>query len=354
MRFVADLLILSFLLLTNSRVLFVKREKKDVIVMISPLSLFLSILLIFAWGLDFISLYLVLLSILVILSNFHALFRYSANLYVDHYSGLMKFWAFITIMLSLFGIVVTILFFPGHLSSKKLNVEETKHYYEGSFRNGFSEKTLFGKTNLIITEYTKVEEQNDEADTSNPENTAELSQKVILLIPDKRGDTLAYSEYLQLLAQKGYRVFSADFFTEDVKYLETPGETRYTRQFLFVLYQLLGRTDYYSQKEKLAFNITQEIEETLAILEKDFKVTEPVFLVTDEMSAPAGSLYKMKNRQKISGGFNLASASAYKTPGYGFITFNNPLLAKVLGYSVDRSKSQLEDTVAETLNTMIK
>lgn len=339
MRFIAQLLILGFLLLTNSRVLFVKREKKDVIVVLAPLSLFLSLLLIFAWGVDFVSIYLVFLSILVILSNFHALFRYSANLYVDHYSGLMKFWAFITIMLSLFGIVVTILFFPGHLSGKKLNVEETKYYYEGSFRNGFSEKTLFGKTNVIVTEYTKVE-----TDTQN----------VILLIPDKRGDTQAYTEYLQLLAQEGNRVFSADFFTEDAKYLDTPGETRYTRQFLFILYQLLGRTDFYSQKEKLAFNITQEIEGVLAILEKDFEVTEPIFLVTDEMSAPAGSLYKMKNRQKISGSFNLASASAYQTPGYGFITFNNPLVAKLLGYSADRSKSQLEDTVAETIKTMVK
>lgn len=339
MRFIAQLLILGFLLLTNSRVLFVKREKKDVIVVLAPLSLFLSLLLIFAWGVDFVSIYLVFLSILVILSNFHALFRYSANLYVDHYSGLMMFWAFITIMLSVFGIVVIILFFPGHLSEKKLNVEETKYYYEGSFRNGFSEKTLFGKTNVIVTEYTKVE-----TDTQN----------VILLIPDKRGDTQAYTEYLQLLAQEGNRVFSADFFTEDAKYLDTPGETRYTRQFLFVLYQLLGRTDFYSQKEKLAFNITQEIEETLAILEKDFEITGPVFLVTDEMSAPAGSLYKMKNRQKISGSFNLASASAYQTPGYGFITFNNPLVAKLLGYSADRSKSQLEDTVAETIKTMVK
>ncbi len=339
MRFIAQLLILGFLLLTNSRVLFVKREKKDVIVVLAPLSLFLSLLLIFAWGVDFVSIYLVFLSILVILSNFHALFRYSANLYVDHYSGLMMFWAFITIMLSVFGIVVIILFFPGHLSGKKLNVEETKYYYEGSFRNGFSEKTLFGKTNVIVTEYTKVE-----TDTQN----------VILLIPDKRGDTQAYTEYLQLLAQEGNRVFSADFFTEDAKYLDTPGETRYTRQFLFVLYQLLGRTDFYSQKEKLAFNITQEIEGVLDILEKDFEITGPVFLVTDEMSAPAGSLYKMKNRQKISGSFNLASASAYQTPGYGFITFNNPLVAKLLGYSADRSKSQLEDTVAETIKTMVK
>jgi hypothetical protein len=354
MRFIAQLLILGFLLLTNSRVLFVKREKKDVIVVLAPLSLFLSLLLIFAWGVDFVSIYLVFLSILVILSNFHALFRYSANLYVDHYSGLMMFWAFITIMLSVFGIVVIILFFPGHLSGKKLNVEETKYYYEGSFRNGFSEKTLFGKTNVIVTEYTKVGEQNDEDDALNPEEAPELPQNVILLIPDKRGDTQAYTEYLQLLAQEGNRVFSADFFTEDAKYLDTPGETRYTRQFLFVLYQLLGRTDFYSQKEKLTFNVTQEIEGVLDILEKDFEITGPVFLVTDEMSAPAGSLYKMKNRQKISGSFNLASASAYQTPGYGFITFNNPLVAKLLGYSADRSKSQLEDTIAETIKTMVK
>ena len=344
MRSIAQLLILSFLLLTNSRVLFVKREKKDVIVVLAPLSLFLSLLLIFAWGLDFISLYLVFLSILVILSNFHALFRYSANLYVDHYSGLMKFWAFITIMLSILGIVVTILFFPGHLSEKKLNVEETKYYYEGSFRNGFSEKTLFGKTNVIITEFTKNEE----------EEAIEAPSNVILLIPDKRGDSQAYKEYLQLLTQEGNRVFTADFFTEDGKYLDTPGETRYTRQFLFILYQLLGKTDYYSQKDKIAFNITQEIEVALSILEEDFDISGPVFLVTDEMSAPAATMYKMKNRQKISGSFNLAAASAYQSPGYGFITFNNPLIAKLLGYSVDRASKQLEDSVAETLNTMVK
>ena len=350
MRIIGELLILFFLLLTNSRVLFLKREKKDVIVMLSPLSLFLSVLQIFAWGLDFINLYLIFLSILVILSNFHALFRYSANLYVDHYSPLMKFWAFITILLSVFGIVVTILFFPGYLSDKKLGVTETKHYYEGSFRTGFSEKTLFGKTNVIITEYTK----NSDDDEAAESYTEPEASKVVLLVPDKRGDTEAYKQYMQLLACEGCRVFSADFFTEDSKWLDTRGEIRYSRQFLFVIYKLIGKTEVFTQKELIAYNTTQEIEGALSLLEKDYGITEPVFLVTDEMTAPAGSLYKLRNPQKICGGLNLASVYSYKTPGYGFITYNNPLLAKILGYSVDRKIDQLEDTVAETVKAMIK
>lgn len=349
MRFVADLLILSFLLLTNSRVLFVKREKKDVLVMLSPLSLFLSVLLIFAWGVDFISLYLVFLSILVILSNFHALFRYSENLYVDHYSGLMMFWAFLTIMLSIFGIVVTILFFPGHLSSKKLNVEETKYYYEGNLRNGFSEKTLFGKTNIIITEYVKSEEEQD-----NTEIVTNEEQNVILFVPDKRGDTEAYRQYLQTLASKGNIVFSADFFTEDMKYLDIPGENRFTRQFLFILYQLIEGNDSFLQRDKIAYNVTQEVESMISILENDFEINGPVFIISDKMTAPAVNMYKKENPQKISGCYNLLFASAYETPGYGFITFNNPLVAKILGYSANRDKKQFEDTVAETLKAMIK
>ena len=350
MRIIGELLILFFLLLTNSRVLFVKREKKDVLVMLSPLSLFLSVLQVFAWGLDFINLYLIFLSLLVILSNFHALFRYSANLYVDHYSGLMKFWAFITMLLAVFGIVVTILFFPGFISDKKLGVTETRHYYEGSFRTGFSEKTLFGKTNIVITEFTK----NSDDDEAAESYTEPEAPKVVLLVPDKRGDTEAYRQYLQLLAREGYRVFSADFFTEDSKWLGTRGETRYTRQFLFIIYKLIGKTEFFAQKELIAYNTTQEIEGMLSILEKDYGITEPVFLITDEMTAPAGSLYKLKNPQKISGGLNLASVSSYKTPGYGFITYNNPLLAKILGYSVDRNFKQLEDSIAETLKTMVK
>ena len=349
MRIIGELLILFFLLLTNSRVLFVKREKKDVLVILSPLSLLLSLMQVFAWGIDFITLYLIFLSILVILSNFHALFRYSANLYVDHYSPLMKFWAFITILLSVFGIVVSILFFPGYLSDKKLGVTETKHYYEGSFRTGFTEKTLFGRTNAIITEYTK--NSDDEVAEAYTETEA---SKVVLLVPDKRGDTEAYKQYLQLLAYEGYRVFSADFFTEDSKWLDTRGEIRYSRQFLFIIYKLIGKTEVFTQKELIAYNTTQEIEGVLSLLEKDYGITEPVFLITDEMTAPAGSLYKLRNPQKISGGLNLASVYSYKTPGYGFITYNNPLLARILGYSVDRKLNQLEDTVAETVKTMIK
>ena len=53
MKFYGEILIFSMLLLTNGRILFLKRAKKDAIVMLAPLALLLSILQIIAWGVDF-------------------------------------------------------------------------------------------------------------------------------------------------------------------------------------------------------------------------------------------------------------------------------------------------------------
>ena len=91
------------------------------------------------------------------------------------------------------------------------------------------------------------------------------------------------------------------------------------------------------------FNVTSELESIFAILENDFQLNKPVFLVTDKMTAPAGKLYKMKNPDKISDILDLSSLQAYKTPGFGFITYNNPLLAKILGF--EKTKNTITECV---------
>ena len=357
MRIIGELLILFFLLLTNLRVLFVKREKKDSIVVLAPFSLLLVVIQIFSWGLDFLNAYILLLSLLVILTNFHALFRYSEKLYIDHYSGFMMLGATLTTLLTLFGIAVAILFFPGHFSGKKLGITESKHYYEGSFRTEFSEKTLFGKTNAVIYEFVP-EISDDDSEQEHLQSQAQtqsqsfVPQKTLLLIPDKRSDTEFYESYLQMLASKGYRVYSADFFVKDSRWTENHAEIRFSRQFLLILYQLFGKYDLYSQKKLIEYNTTQEIEAAFSILQRDFDLNEPVFLITDEMTAPAGNLYKFRNPARISGGLNLASVSGYKTPGYGFIAFNNPLLAKILGISKDKDADEIEAVVDETMKAV--
>lgn len=343
MRIVGEILVLILLLLANGRVLFLKHEKKDALVVLSPLSLLLIILQIIAWGIDFFNAYILLLSILILFSNFHALFRYTESLYVDHYSTLMKFWAFFTILFTVLGIIVLVLFFPKNLSNKELEIVENKKYYEGCVRTGFIEKTVFGKTNVILSQFEK-----------EAEEIPEESKGIVLLLPDKRADTEYYRPYLQLLASKGYTVYSADFYTEDIKWFTNYGEYRFSRQFIFILNQLFNKDYFISQKNMIDFNVTSELESIFAILENDFQLNKPVFLVTDKMTAPAGKLYKMKNPDKISDILDLSSLQAYKTPGFGFITYNNPLLAKILGFEKTKNTAEIDDTVTFTLNLLQK
>jgi hypothetical protein len=118
-------------LLANGRILFIKNAKKDSLVMLSPFAFLLSIIQLFNWGVDIITLLTFILSIIVLLSNFHALFRYSERLYIDHYSLLMKVWSAITNILSLALLAGTIYFRPVEYSSKKLGITENLMRYEG-------------------------------------------------------------------------------------------------------------------------------------------------------------------------------------------------------------------------------
>ena len=98
MKFYGELLVIILLLFANGRIIFLKNAKKDALVMLSPLAFILSIIQMLNWGLDVVIGLTLVLSVLVLLSNFHALFRYSERLYIDHYSILMKIWASITII----------------------------------------------------------------------------------------------------------------------------------------------------------------------------------------------------------------------------------------------------------------
>ena len=103
MKFYGELFTFILLFITNFRVFFVKQVKKDPLVSLAPISFFVSILQIVAWGFDLFTALAFIISFLVLISNFHAIFRYSENLYIDHYSPLMKFWAIFTTLLSVFG-----------------------------------------------------------------------------------------------------------------------------------------------------------------------------------------------------------------------------------------------------------
>ena len=128
MKFYGELLVFLLLLLTNLRVFFVNHVRRDPLVVLAPFTFVVAILQIFAWGIDIFTTLGLLIALFVLLSNFHAIFRYIEYLYVDHYSPLMKVWAVFTIMITLVAMAGTVYFKPVEARNVDLGIKETKTF----------------------------------------------------------------------------------------------------------------------------------------------------------------------------------------------------------------------------------
>lgn len=329
MKFYAELLIFVLLFLTNARILFTKRARRDSLVNLAPLSFILSILIIFAWNIDVFTILCLLLSLIVLLSNFHALLRFSSHLYIDHYSNLMKIWAHFTNILSLAALVFTIFFAPVETLPGKSGATNKLYKYDGSFKTGFYSAETFSKTTCYFHEFKKTE------DIKNPEVKTE-KDNIIIFFPDKRGDTIAYEPFLNLLAAEGYTVYSADFYSSDCKWLHSVCDAKILRRFAMVCGSYFNNQTFMSQREFYTYNSTQEINAVLNILKDDFNLSEKVFLVSDVMANTAIEDYFNSNSEKVAGIFNFDSILSYETKGYGCIEQTDPLLAYALGFKKDR------------------
>ena len=320
MKFYGELLVFTLLLITNIRVFFVKHVNKDPIVSLAVFSFFLSLLQILAWGIDFFTIIAFIISFLVLLSNFHAIFRYSENLYIDHYSPLMKFWAIFTTILSSLAIIATIFFFPVELNNNKLMISEKHLNYSGSFNSGFSQNSALSIPSSFITEFSPMK-------TSENVESAENQKNIILFVPDKRADTNNYKTYLQLLAKSGYTVCSADFYCPENKYLFNFADHKSFRRFFICLTSIINKPYFDSQRELYTFNITQEINAFTEIAKEYYGPEVRFFIVTDEMGVTALEDYTNSNPENLIGSFYLNSIKEYQCPGYGFIEQTDPVLA---------------------------
>ena len=339
MKFYGELLVFVLLLITNLRVFFVSHVRRDPLVMLAPFTFVVAILQIAAWGIDIFTTLGLLIALFVLLSNFHALFRYIEYLYVDHYSPLMKTWAVFTILITLVAIAGIIFFKPVEIRNIDLGVKETKTFYKGSFRSGFENAGPFNSKNLTIYKFEPDEEAGTEKTISD--------DLVILFMPDKRGDTEHYRPYLQRLAAKGAVVYSADFFSEDCKWLHSVADAKILRRLVMVTHSYLNNQWFMSQREYYTYNCSMEYEVLLGTLPP-----AKFFLVTDVMADTAASdLYK-KNPEMIAGTFALDSVSDYKTAGYGFVEQTDPVLAMALGLSTNRSSALPELTAEKTLDCL--
>ena len=304
--------------------------------MLSPLGFILSIIQLINWGLDIVTGLTLVLSVLVLLSNFHALFRYSERLYIDHYSILMKVWSAITIIFALALLAGTIYFKPVEYDNSKLGITETVLRYEGGFRSGFEEASNLKTANLFLSEF-------------KPEgNENRRVKEIVLFIPDKRSDTYYYKPYLQYLAREGFTVLSGDFFCKDCRWRHSIGDLKIVRRTAMVIDYLINPQKFMMQKEFYTYNIQLELGALNSIITERYGEDTKIFIITDMMGTVAAQTFMEKNPERVTAVYDLAAIDEYKTSGFGVVAQTDAVLAMMLGVPRDKDGFYTKYMVMQT------
>ncbi len=349
MKFYGELLVFALLFITNLRVFFVQHVRRDPLVVLAPFTFLVAILQIFAWGIDLFTVLGLLIALFVLLSNFHAIFRYLEHLYIDHYSPLMKVWAAFTLIISAIALSATIYFAPVEQNARRIGISENQYHYKGSFRSGYEKAGPFSSKALTLFEFSPEKNLKDGNNSSN----SRFNNLIILFVPDKRGDTENYKPYLQQLAASGATVYSADFFADDGQWLHSIADKKILRRMVMVFQSVTNKNKFDSQKEYYSYNISQEYSVLIPLLQELYGSEKKFFFITDFMADIAADDFKKKNPAAVAGIFKLTNIEEYKSSGYGCIEQTDPLLAMALGLKRDRSLATpklLAEKTIEVLN----
>ena len=350
MKFYGELLVFVLLFITNLRVFFVHHVRRDPLVVLAPFTFIVAIFQILAWGIDAFTTLGLLIALFVLLSNFHAIFRYMERLYVDHYSALMKVWAVFTIMISAVALAATIYFAPVENNARTLKISKTQSYYKGSFRSGFTPARPFDSKSLTLWEFGPETEWNNGAAVSDEQTPAQ--NIIVLLTPDKRGDTVNYLPYLEQLALKGVQITSADFFADDARWLHSFADKKILRRLVMVIQSMINRQTFEAQREYYSYNVSQEYEVLIPLLLERYGADKKVLLVTDFMADIAADDFAKKNPDVIAGVLKLTNIEEYKTSGYGCIEQTDPLLAMAQGLKRDKTLKTPKLLAAKTVEML--
>lgn len=341
MKFYGELLVFVLLFITNLRVFFVQHVRRDPLVMLAPFTFIVAIFQILAWGIDAFTTLGLFIALFVLLSNFHAIFRYIERLYIDHYSPLMKVWAVFTIAVSAVALAATIYFAPVESNKRILKISRNQTYYKGSFRSGFEEAGALAPKSMSLWEF-------------SPEEVAQGSRDIIVLLaPDKRADTVNYVPYLEQLAQRGITACSADFYADDGLWLHSIGDSKILRRLIMVTHSELNRQAFEAQLEYYSYNVSQEFEVLIPLLRSRYGADKRILLVSDFMADIAAEDLAKKNPDIIAGVLKLSEIENYKTPGYGCIEQTDPLLAVAMGFRRDKTLATPK-LLAEKTQEMLK
>ncbi len=341
--FFGELLIVFLILLNCVRIFLLKFGKVDSLTVLAPISVLLAVLQIFAWNLDIFSLSLLAISIFCFFTNFRAFLRFSSGLYVDHYSIAFKIGTFFVIIFCLFEGFVLVKYRPVFLSKKEFNTIEKKIRLSGDFAGGFEKSEKIGFSSAEIRVF-------------SPANKELCNGQSIILISDKRADTIEYVPYMKMLAAKGFNVYSGDFYARDGKWFHNLADFRILRKFFMLINYFQNPVKFEMQKEFYSFNTEKEVRAMLnfvSLEEKDSESNvEPIFVIGDWMSNICFDDFSKKMPENVSGFFKLSDLAEYSTRGFGFVQQTSPFVARFLNLEREPNLENLTAIVEKTLNAI--
>ena len=333
-------LILSLLFLNCIRIFFIKYGKVDVLTVLAPVCVILSVLQIVAWGIYLYSAVILFISIFCFFTNFRAFLRFKAGLLVDHYSAAFKIGEVMVLLLTLGVGALLVYFRPGNTRPSDYSAEIKKIRLSGDFTGGFSESLpfQFAQGEVILVQ---------------PADERNFNGQSIIVMADKSATAAEYMPLMLNFAGKGFKVFSGEFYARDMKWCHSGADFKFFRRSMLFHDRLFDLKQFEMQKQFFTFNIEKEFGAMLKLVKdetlRDDGTFEPVYLVGDWMSGIALPEFKADNADSVSGYALLTDFEEYQTPGFGFIQSTDPLLAYKMGLEKD-----LNFTVARTIAEKIE
>lgn len=336
-------LILSLLFLNCIRIFFIKYGKVDVLTVLAPVCVILSVLQIVAWGVYLYSAVILFISIFCFFTNFRAFLRFKAGLLVDHYSAAFKIGEVMVLLLTLGVGALLVYFRPGNTRPSDYSAEIKKIRLSGDFTGGFSESLPFQLAQGEVILVKPADERN-------------FNGQSIIVMADKSATAAEYMPLMLNFAGKGFKVFSGEFYARDMKWCHSGADFKFFRRSMLFHDRLFDLKQFEMQKQFFTFNIEKEFGAMLKLVKDETTqkdgTFEPVYLVGDWMSGIALPEFKADNADSVSGYALLTDFEEYQTPGFGFIQSTDPLLAYKMGLEKDLNFTAAR-TIAEKIEKQI-
>ncbi len=329
-----EFLILFLLILNASRIFFVKYGALDSLSLLAPLSLMLSVLQIAAWNADIFSVAILALSILSFFTNFRAVQRFAAGLFIDYFSAAFKTGAFF-VMLPAVAIGAALIYFrPLTLGRAKTPVMRERIPVSGLLSSGVESAASFSLPSGVIYVY-------------RPLQKPTTDKPAVLFVSDKRADTLHYEPYLYALSARGYTVYTGDFYASDVKWYGNALNMRIFRRQAMIFEYLLHRKEFEAQKDFFSFNSLKELEALRDFVKKN-DPDVPLFAVGDWMAEDALKDFRAHYAAEEGGAYALTACPFYWSAGWGCIEMTDPFLFSFLGFEKNTDGEEVEQMANAT------